>query len=142
MSDSINRTSGMYQMHGVMGDIFYYDPASKVIRYIHRTFAPYYQVILQNDPTLTCFVLTLEYGDKKTKEFQKLIYKHSRVGTEANAVLLHPVLRVYGASQKTMAFQVLEELHLDEDIFTDFSSPKLYGTRLARCLAGFMDRLS
>ena len=121
-------------MHGQLADIFYYDSSKKTIEYIESV-SPW--ILHENQfpvsaTTYVC-VLTLEYGKKQVDKLSKLGRKLSRPGYEVRATRLHPVVRIYkDVSQDGK--QLLEEIHLDENLYGEFTDKEIYTNRLVRIL--------
>lgn len=136
--EKINTSSALYQMYGQLGDIFIYEPSKKDILYFNHVPMPFLETIHRNiNPNQIIFLLMLVYGEPVT-EIENLGLKKSRVGTESQARLLHPVIRVFKQSaEKGDGIDLIEEFHLDEDIVSNFTRKDLYHDRLVRFFAGY-----
>ena len=125
----INNISSLYQMHGVLSDIFYRSDNYKSINY-HSSING---VILRSkiiDPTINYyFVLTLEFGKEKSPNMYNLGLKISDVGTESKSTLLHPIITIYN-KEKTL----VDIIHFDEDLLANFTNKEHYCDKLDRVL--------
>jgi thioredoxin reductase len=132
----INNSSAIYQMYGQLADIFIWDPVKKDIVYIngvHRDF-----IYSENkDTNLTYFVLTLEYSDEYVTDVYKIGERTTYIGTESNAKLLHPVLRVLKKNQVGI-YEKVDIIHFDEDLFAVFTDKRRYADKFARTLRMFI----
>jgi hypothetical protein len=140
MITNANESSALYQMHSQLADIVYWNPATKSIHYIPHTFPNYANAVLKNKYATTCFTFTLEYGKTHTKEISNLGLKLTKLGTEARASLLHPIIRVIRCNEDGDPVMV-DELHLDEDAFMNFMFPVNYWHKLHRFLVGYAAEL-
>jgi hypothetical protein len=132
--ERMNTSAALFHMHGQLADIFYYDSARKSIEYMESV-SPW--LLHQNQfpvssSTYVC-VLTLEYGKKPADRLSKLGRKLSRIGSENRATRLHPVVRIYKDVSQS-GKQLLEEIHLDENLYADFTDKEVYTNRLVRIL--------
>jgi hypothetical protein len=89
----INTSSAIYQLYGVMGDIFYYNVKEKQLIYYGDVLVDMRNYTFTDD--IICFILTLEYGEQKIENIKELGRRISSIGYENKATLLHPVLKVY-----------------------------------------------
>jgi len=130
----INNSSALYQMYGEMCDIFYKDPVKGDFIYFNNVHKNFFATN-GGWPDTNIFILTLEYG---MKEPVTDIYKFGRritdLGTESDATLLHPVIRVYEAQSKFP----LDTVHFDEDLFANFISKDKYADKIARTIHMFV----
>lgn len=111
--DRINNSSSLYQLYGVMCDIFYFDSNTKKIVYIEDiTLESIEHLNLKNIKNIN--VLMLEYGDK-VKEI-------SQLGSfnKYNPSFLHPRIYIYEklGNEKIL----LDRIIFQEDLVADFSN--------------------
>jgi len=129
----INTSSALYQMYGQMCDIFYKDPVKGDYIYFNNVHMNFFGAN-GGWPDTHIFVLTLEYGKK---ELVTDIYKFGRritdIGSESDATLLHPVMRVFASKTKIQ----IDEIHFDEDLFANFTSEEKYADKIARTIRMF-----
>jgi hypothetical protein len=65
--------------------------------------------------------------------------EHARVtGTESQATLLHPVLRVY-KDLESGSKVLVDVIHFDEDLFADYTLETKYSDKLYRSLRMFIE---
>lgn len=112
----INYASSIYQLYGVMCDVFFYDASASQLVYIQ-------------DVTKECVhrlpiqathinLLFLEYGEQET-----II---SKLGSfnKWNPSFLHPKIYICSFADKTPI--VLDRVTFEEDLVADFSTPQTY----------------
>ena len=130
--EKINTSSALYQMYGQICDIFFYDETKKEFTYYNNV--SIHMIRHLTVPFIQPFgcILTLEYGKTKVTDIKQFGQKVSNVGTESNATLLHPVLRVVNKDSSTV-----DLIHFDEDIFANFHSPESYTMKFLRTLRMF-----
>jgi thioredoxin reductase len=134
----INTSSALYQMYGQLGDIFIYDPSKGDITYFNHVPPPFLDSIPRKpNPNQIIFLLMLVYGEPVT-EIGNLGRKKSGIGSEEQARLLHPVIRVIRESpEKGGEKELIDDFHLDEDLIANFTKKEIYYDRLVRFFAGF-----
>lgn len=126
----INTSSALYQMYGYMCDMFYKDATE--FQYIRDVPIHHYHSDSSNwSEHISMFLLTLEYGDTPVTDIYKLGIRTTSIGKESRATLLHPVLRIF---QKK---KLVDEVHFDEDLFTNFSDNSMYVEKMHRTLRMF-----
>ena len=126
----INTSSAIYQLYGVMGDIFYYNVKEKQLIYYGDVLVNMRNYTFTDD--IICFILTLEYGERKIENIKELGRRISSVGFENKATLLHPVLKVY--NNKTM----VDLVHFDEDLYANFTNPDMYYDKFYRTFKSYI----
>lgn len=130
----INKTSALYQLYGQMCDIIHLGDKITYVNNVHIS-----SFVKQNysfTKGLIC-KLTLEYGEALT-DLMKGGQAVTRIGTESKALLLHPILRFYNSE-----FELLDEVHLDEDLLADFETETTkYHDRLQRIFRMFIQPTS
>jgi thioredoxin reductase len=145
----LNYTSPMYQMYGQLGDFFYYDASKQSIVYYNNVTKGFINNYVEANPSNTYFNICLEYGKDYIYDTRKFGSKNSDIGTEGASVLIHPVIKVFrpldilkgdlvGASTNGITTKIVDAIHMDEDVFADFSSKQRYGDRIARFLKGYL----
>jgi hypothetical protein len=128
------------------------------IRYFPEVTLSYFmtalnKTVVPNGTPPVIVIMTLEYGKDLEFSLPAIGSKPSKVGTENISPLLHPVFRFYKPTlmeecKKREVFfpqyaslngtaTLLEEIHLDEDLVTDFTCPTRYRDRIERMLKGF-----
>ena len=125
----INTSSNIYQMFGTIGDIFVYNIKIKTVSYftnIDININPTKFIDFEYD---LIFILTLDYGYKPLEDLYKIGRKFSKVGTESDSSLLHPILKIYRND-----FELIDMIHFDEDLFADFTNENKYFYKLLRTL--------
>jgi thioredoxin reductase len=150
----INKSSALYQMHGQLCDIFY-----KIDdKYIYYNEVPLSYICSNSNskiylPNGYIFILTLEYGTKIECDLRKIGSRTTNYGTESSSILLHPVLRIYkhdtqefshfdvfhpNYSNLLQVSSILEIIHFDEELLTDFSNEIKYYGRFYKTLKGYL----
>lgn len=149
----INISSALYQMHGQLCDIFYLNDSSKFTYYEQIPLS--YLFTTDNSkiylPTTYIFILTLEYGIIES-DLRKIGSKPTLIGSESKAILLHPVLRIYNNKYNDLNHDALfypsytslgnkvslvDIIHFDEDLLTNFTNKKIYLEKLFKILKGY-----
>lgn len=126
----INTSSALYQMQGEMCDFFYRGEDGAFV-YYHDVTSPFHESP-EFKPTDNYFaMLRLEYGSKIIKEVDNFGKRVSAVGKECESPLIHPVLRVFKDKQ------LVDEVHFDEDLYTNFTSKYRYEDKFRRTLLMF-----
>ena len=125
----INNISSLYQMYGVLSDIFYLCEDSNSFNY-----HPSINKLLLNSKVIKStknyyFVLTLEFGNEKNSDMYSLGKKLSDIGTESRSTLLHPIINIFNKDKK-----IVDTIHFDEDILANFTDTKRYSDKLDRVL--------
>jgi hypothetical protein len=131
ITDRINTSSELYQMFGIIVDIFYYDIENKRITYVKNTKK---SLISDKIVSQIYFMLSLEYGTAKLKKIDELGFKYSNIGSEALSTLLHPVISSYNSSNDTP----IDVVHLDEDLLAEFTNHSLYHDRIFRLFKSYL----
>jgi len=119
----INTSSDLYQMFKVLSDIFYFNEDNKRILYYQNVKNT---LELETKYDLK-YILTLEFGPIVT-DLDKIRSKNSKIGTESNSILIHPVLRIY------TSLKCIDIVHFDEDLFAEFHDSSRYFYKLLRTL--------
>ncbi len=112
----INYASSIYQLYGLMCDIFYYDENKKEIIYIHDFTKDCLHYL--NINTRYINLLFLEYGQEEI-----LIQKLGSFN-KWNPSFLHP--RIYMYSYLNKSLKILDRVVFEEDLIADFSSAETY----------------
>lgn len=128
----INISSGLYQMHGYLCDMFYSDESTSQFLYLHEVPIHHYYFDSLWSKHAPIFLLTLEYGSTHVTDIYKLGNRVTNIGTESSATLLHPVIRIFNEEKK-----LVDEIHFDEDLFTNFSDNSIYVKKMFRTLRMF-----
>lgn len=112
----INISSSLYQLYGVMCDIFYYDEINKNIVYIQDWKKDCLKYLNINNKFIN--ILYLEYGNENT-EIDEL-------GTfnKWNPTFLHP--KIYIHEYKNNICKLIDRITFDEDLIADFSDNHTY----------------
>ena len=127
----INTSSDLYQMFDYIGDIFYYNIDNKEIYYyMNIPINMHKPSIIKNT---IYFEITLQYGDKITN-INSIGRKMSTIGSESKSILLHPVIKIF----QSLPFQLLDIVHLDEDLFSEFIYIEKYHNKIYRLLKSYM----
>ena len=134
----INYSSSIYQMYGQMVDVFIYNTKTKVIHYINSV----HYTFLRSPSTnmdLVYFTLSLEYSKKiENDKISQLGVRTTAIGTESEAILLHPIIRVM-KDVEGLNKALVDEIHFDEDIFADFTDKIRYADKITRTLKMFIN---
>ena len=112
----INYASSIYQLYGVLCDIFYYDEDKKEIIYIHDFTKDCLHYLNINNNYIN--LLFLEYGEEET-----IINKLGSFN-KWNPGFLHP--NIYMCSYLDKSLKILDKAIFEEDLISDFSSPETY----------------
>jgi hypothetical protein len=130
-------------MFGQLFDLFIYTRDTGSIIYINDVDLQFLQT-KTIDTTRIYFMLSLEYGKVKKsnianiRDMKMLGEKISSIGSESDSTLIHPILRVLKDSPEKNNKVLIDEIHFDEDILADFSSPLKYRDKLIRTLKMFI----
>jgi hypothetical protein len=134
----INYSSSIYQMYGQIVDLFIYNTKTKMINYINNVH-PSFLRSPSTDVDLVYFMLSLEYSNKiENDNISQLGVRTTSIGTESNAILLHPIIRVLKDFQGINK-ALIDTIHFDEDLFADFTDKMRYGDKLMRTLKMFIN---
>ena len=131
----INNISSIYQMHGIIGDIFYLSDDSSTILY-------YPSICINNAYSIVkpsynyYFLLMLEFGKDKVTDYYKLGKRIANIGTESKSTLLHPTICILNKDKNIIDF-----IHFDEDILANFTDKQRYSDKLDRVLQLLMTEL-
>lgn len=149
----VNTSSGLYQMFGELGDVFYKD--DNKIYYIEQVPLTYIfsKFNTLNLPNTHIFILTLEYNKEYETDLKNLGKNTSSIGNENKSQLLHPVVRVFNnvAGQINNLndelfitdngydkFEFLEDVHhFEENLLVNFTDKQKYESKLNRILSSF-----
>lgn len=112
----INNASSIYQLYGLMCDIFFYDENKKEIVYIHDFTKDCLHYLNINSKYIN--LLFLEYGQEET-----LIQKLGSFN-KWNPSFLHP--KIYMCSYLNKSLKILDRAVFEEDLVADFSSAEIY----------------
>jgi thioredoxin reductase len=109
----INNSSSLYQMFGIMCDLFYYDDETKNIFYHNDLSLHYIKNKMDTFPN-KFNILMLNYGPE--------IYDIRNIGdfNKKNPSFIHPEILLYENSKH------IDTIIIEEDLFADFSSDKYY----------------
>jgi hypothetical protein len=116
-------------MFGTIGDIFVYNMKLKTVSYftnININIDPRKYIDFEYD---LIFRLTLDYGNKPVEDVYKIGRKFSKVGTEGESTLLHPILEIFRND-----FELIDLIHFDEDLFAEFTNENKYFYKFLRTL--------
>lgn len=151
----INISSALYQMHGQLCDIFYLDDSNSQFIYYEQIPLSYLFTIHNSKiylPNTHIFILTLEYGNNIESDLHIIGSKPTFIGTESKSILLHPVLRIYNNKYNNLDTHTLfypsyislqnepslvDIIHFDEDLLTDFTNKNVYLEKLFKILKGY-----
>ena len=141
ISKRINISSALYQMHGQLCDVFFKN-TDKFWYYEQVPLS--YLLSLSNTKIKLAntyiFILTLEYG-KQDANLKTIGSAQTKLGSESNAVLLHPVLRVFDNKNNTFGNNnifhpsynnilnepdLVELFHFDENLLANFTNKETY----------------
>jgi hypothetical protein len=130
----INNTSAIYQMHSVLGDILAFDKITKEIKYVSDVSVDFFKFnkIFSDKIDKIFMIITLEFSKKKITNIQDLGGKFSSTGFENNSKYLHPIFRIYDFNN------LIEEIHLDEELNAEFIYKETYYDRIIRILKMFI----
>ena len=153
-SKRINTSSALYQMHGQLCDVFY--KMDQYYIYFEQVPLSYIFTMLNTKiyiPLTHIFILTLEYGTKIESDLKDLGKSVSGIGNESQAILLHPVIRVYNNIYDTFVgcnptfeptYLNLKHIsgltdiqHFDEELLTNFKSKKIYYDKFKRIVKSY-----
>ena len=126
----INTSSNIYQMFGILCDYIIYNKKLKSVIYYENINKNY--MINQANKDLIYFHITLDYNvDNKVTKISDLSLKHSSLGSESKAHLLHPIIEVFDSDR------IIEIIHLDEEIVANFTDKHMYQDRLIRLFKSY-----
>jgi len=142
----INVSSALYQMFGVLCDIFFKHESS----FFHVEQVPLQYLLSNlntklNIPNTVVFIVTLEFNPVYETNLQKIGDKPTSIGRESNAQLLHPVVRIFDNKSKDMQGLSLQRLdlecddivHFDEHLTADFTNDKKYKNKFMRLIKSY-----
>ena len=112
----VNTSSSLYQMFGIMSDVFYYDNKSKQIIYINNITLQYAREIYCEKLSLPTFIaLQLNYGEKS--------YDLRKIGgfNKYNPMFIHPEIMTFEKNEIDH-YELTDKIIVEEDLFADFSS--------------------
>jgi thioredoxin reductase len=133
----INYSSSIYQMYGQIVDLFIYNTKTKMINYINNVH-PSFIRSPSTDVDLVYFILSLEYSKTENDNISQLGVRNTSIGTESNAILLHPIIRVLKDVQGINK-ALVDAIHFDEDLFADFTGKMRYSDKLMRTLKMYIN---
>jgi len=125
----INTSSSLYQMFGVMSDIFYYNSKTKQIIYVNNITLQYAREIYCNNLGLHTFTaLLLNYGEKQ--------YDIRKIGgfNKYNPMFIHPEILTFERNNKD-DYELIDKIIIEEDLFADFTSNS-YFKKILKTLKG------
>jgi hypothetical protein len=128
----LNNASAIYQMYGHVVDILFFNRAMDKVIYINDVTRAYGSHIHEKYKPDLIAVISLRYGDQPVTELYDLGRYVSGRGKECRCSLLHPVITIFSDGV------IVEETHLDEDIFAEFHDTELYVDKMRRTLAGIL----
>lgn len=117
----INNASSIYQMYGILCDIFYYNSANKSICYIHDWKVNSIKHLNIENKYIN--VLKLEYGQEEV-----LIEKLGRFD-KWNPSFLHPRIYIYENKPNNNLnnnLNLIDMIRFEEDLIADFTSDDMY----------------
>ena len=126
-----NNASSIYQMFGYMGDILYYNFIENQVFYYYDIPVNCYNKII--DENVIRISLTLEYNSNIINDITVIGNKYSTVGTECTSTLIHPVIKVFNYCD-----ELLEIIHLDEDLYAEFKIEPIYYDRIYRLFKSYV----
>lgn len=132
--ERINTSSDIYQMFGVLSDVFYYNISKKEILYCENIQSEY-NIGYYKDKIIL-FSLTLDYGHRET-DMAILGIKLSSLGNESASTFLHPIIKIYQIENEEKI--LLDIVHFDEDLFAKFLSKSMYYDKLVRLLNSYIN---
>jgi thioredoxin reductase len=124
MFKRINFASSIYQMYGVLKDIYYFNKdTEEIIYYEDITMDVFFSIMNKLDNTSNSndikyiHCLHLVYGEK--------IYDVKQLGgfNKYNPVFLHPEILVV---EKNLSINIVDKITFEEDLVADFKSAKFY----------------
>ena len=119
MFKRINFASSIYQMYGVLKDIYYFNKeTNEIIYYEDITIDIFVNIINDNNDNIKHInCLHLVYGDK--------IYDVKQLGgfNKYNPVFLHPEIVI---CEKNLSINIVDKIIFEEDLVADFKSAKFY----------------
>ena len=132
---NINISSPLYQMYGKLSDTFYI----KNNEFIYYNAVPinFFRDI-KHSPNRYYFVITLEYGNQPITNIIDLGQKISYLGFENKSPLLHPVIRIYQFHDESKRIIEIDEVHFDEDLYSEFTYNMRYKNKLLRTIKMFL----
>ena len=141
----INYTSAMYQMYGVIGDVFFYNAAKKEFAYFNNVTKSFVNGLAKRYMNTKLFLIKLQYGDEPVTDIYKFGLKVSKLGTESNSTLLHPVLYVMETPSKEGTsdqppINLIDMIHFDEEIFAVYTDKVKYRDKLMRAIKGVVEK--
>lgn len=111
----INNASSLYQMYGVLCDIFYYDNINKEIVYYHDLSQEY---ALKNMNELNICLILLNYGPKIINIYELGAFH------EKDPKFLH--CKIYNYTKQNNEYICINETILPEELLLDFSCDHYY----------------
>lgn len=117
----INTSSSLYQMYGVLNDLFYFDKVNKEIIYYESITK---ECVLQLNLKMEKYnLLNLTYGDK--------VYDITKLGNfdKYNPSFLHPEILLFQNSN------LIDKIIFEEDLVADFKNKSFYD-KIQRTLKG------
>ena len=119
-------------MFGVIVDKIYYSINNKKIYYYKNITKLIDDKNIDSNITI---VLSLDYNhDKYVNTVSEIGIRQSRIGSEANAKLIHPIIKVYNSNTK----ELIEVMHLDEELLAEFNRHQIYHDRIFRFLKSYI----
>jgi hypothetical protein len=121
-------------MYGQMCDIFYYNSADDCFVYYNNMTV--FSFISNRFPKGNIyFILKFEYGRPVTniREIGEAQLFTLDKGKEIFSILLHPVIQVFNTNK-----ELIDEIHFEEDLLTNFVNPLKYHDKFLRTIKMFI----
>lgn len=133
----INNSSALYQMYGVLSDIFFLDNDNNYL-YFNNVPKNFVKTSILKIPKKIYFILTLEYGKDLVTDITKIGKKVSSVGFENKSPLLHLIINIC-TCRDNLDLVTIDEVHFDEDLRAEFFLDNLYKDKILRTIRMFVD---
>jgi thioredoxin reductase len=141
----LNMTSALFNLHGYMSDIFYYDATKQDYVYFHNIPMNCLRKIIQAAPNTVVFQLTLQYGHPHKETLDELGKVNQTSKEPALANLLHPVVRVFRARKRGLTekgegpiIEMVETIHFAEALYAEFTQRDEIFNKFIRLLKGYL----
>jgi len=132
---NINISSSLYQMYGKLSDTFFIENNEFI--YLNAVPINFFEG-LKHSPKRYYFVITLEYGETEITDITEFGKRISYVGFENKSPLLHPVIRIYQVLNDLKTINEIDEVHFDEDLYSEFTYDLKYKDKLIRTIKMFL----
>ncbi len=133
----INNSSALYQMYGVLSDIFFLDNDNNYL-YFNNVPKNFVKTSILKIPNKIYFILTLEYGKDLVTDITKMGKKVSSVGFENKSTLLHLIINI-STCRENLDLVTVDEVHFDEELRAEFLLDNLYKDKILRTIRMFID---